>query len=60
MNGIDRFYYEAAYLAALMCWLIENKSDNQADEEIASIITLKPFMTPILFDVMKSFESHCG
>jgi hypothetical protein len=52
-TGVDRFYVEAAYAAALMMWLIENKSDHQADAEIAEILKSKPFMIAIIFDVLK-------
>jgi hypothetical protein len=56
MNGIDRFYYEAAYLAAMMVWLIENKDDHAADAEIADIVKFKPFFMPLLFDVMEAYK----
>jgi hypothetical protein len=56
-TGIDRFFVEAAYVAALMVWLIENKSDHEADAEIAEILTEKPFMMGIVFDVMKCYRA---
>jgi hypothetical protein len=54
-TGVERFYVEAAYAAAVMQYLIENKSDNEADAEIAQILKNKPFMTGIIFDVMEAW-----
>jgi hypothetical protein len=53
VTGIDRFYEEAAYLAALMEYLICHKSDHEADAEIAEILERKPYMLPIIINVME-------
>ena len=53
MNGIERIYEEAAYLAALMLYLIEFKHDHETDEEIANILKEKPYMFGIIISVME-------
>ena len=57
-TGVDRFFAEAAYLAALMVWLIENKNDHEADAEIAEILIKKPFMLGIVVSVMESTKNE--
>ena len=54
VSGIERFYHEAAYIAALMVYLIEHKTDNEADEEIAGLLKEKPFLLAIVISVMES------
>ena len=54
MNGIDRFYCEAAYVAALMLYLIEHKSDKETDEEIAGLLHDKPYMIGVVIGVMEA------
>lgn len=56
-TGVDRFYYDAAYIAALLIFLIENKSDHETDAEIGSILTDKPFMTLVVLDVLKNYST---
>lgn len=56
-TGVERFFEEAAYVAALMIHLIENKSDHEADAEIAALIEQKPFMVEIVFGVLKSYAT---
>jgi len=58
LTGVERFWEEAAYLAALTVHLIENKSDHETDAEIAEILTYKRFLMPIVFDALKAHGSH--
>lgn len=53
-TGIERFFHEAAYFAALVEYLIEHKSDTETDSEIADILKDKPFMSNILFGVLQA------
>lgn len=53
-TGVERFYCEAAYVAALMLFLMEHKSDKEADEEIANLLHDKPFMLGIVIGVMEA------
>lgn len=55
-RGIDRIWHDAAYLAALMVWLIEHKSDHEADAEIAELLNIRPYFLPIVIDVMQAFK----
>lgn len=57
VTGIDRVWHDAAYLAALMVWLIENKSDHEADAEIAEILKTKPFFFGVVINVMEVFQT---
>ena len=54
-TGIERFWHEAAYVAALMEYLIEHKSDTETDIELADILKDKPFMANIVFGVLKAY-----
>lgn len=55
-TGVERFYEDAAYTAALMEYLIEHKSDNETDAELADILADKPFMFSIVIGVMQNYK----
>jgi len=51
-TGVDRFWRDTAYFAALVVYLIEHKNDTEADAEIADILKARPFMESVLFDTL--------
>jgi len=55
-TGVERFYEEAAYVAGLMVFLMENKSDNEADAEIGDILEHRPYMLYVVIDVMEKMQ----
>lgn len=59
-SGVDRAYAEAAYLGALVFWLVENKQDHQADAEIGEILWQKPFMKAVVIDALLAQTTSSG
>lgn len=55
-TGIDRFYHEAAYFAALVVYLIENKTDDETDVEVSEMLVEKPWMQGVLFIVLQAYK----
>lgn len=53
-TGIERFYEEAAYVAALVEYLIEHKNDHETDAEVADWLKDKPFMLNVVMGVLAS------
>lgn len=54
-TGIERFWKEAAYVAALTEYLIEHK-DDETDHEIAEILKHQSYMLHIVIDVLTIYK----
>jgi hypothetical protein len=53
--SVERAYEEAAYITALMVYLIEHKTDKEADEEIAGLLHDKPYWLGVVIGVMEAW-----
>jgi hypothetical protein len=51
-TGINRFYEDCAWFAALLDYMCDHKTDHDADAELAEMLNHKPWLSGILVGVL--------
>jgi len=56
--SVEAIWNDAAYFAALVEYLIEHKTDNETDAEIADQLQRQPWLSWILLGVLTANETN--